>query len=153
MLSLQFFCGFFLGVICIDWRFDTILKNDEGKDDKTLRAVYSYYWTIQSGGHVKRIMNFALAVTTFLVAYRTYFDRSVESTVVLVALLLGAVYFLTFVRPAAEQLRNYKHILNYQKKDLDEKDAKAAKLLLAKIRQGHIILFFLIIFALVCLPQ
>ena len=51
----------------------------------------------------------------------------------------SAVYFLSGVRPAAEKLRLVSPSVS------EEKDKKLAKSILQKIRNGHIVLFFLVL--------
>ena len=146
MISLQLFLGFFLGVLCIDWRFDALLQTNPNNDE-VLRKVYSYYWTVQSGGHVKHVMNGCLGATTLLLSYRAYVEKRLEIYIVLGALLCGAVYFLSGVRPAAEKLRLVSPSVS------EEKDKKLAKSILQKIRNGHIVLFFLVLLSLFILPD
>ena len=95
MFGLEFFCGFFLGVLCIDWRFDALLLWGQGSDgtrNEILRTVFSYYWTVQSGGHVKKVMNIALLATALSVGHRFMWINR-YGWIVLVALTCGATYF------------------------------------------------------------
>ena len=156
MFGLEFFCGFFLGVLCIDWRFDALLLWGQGNDgtrNEILRTVFSYYWTVQSGGHVKKVMNIALLATALSVGHRFYVDQSIQAWIVLVALTCGATYFLLVVRPAAEKLGTIKSsmVLADRDKSISERDTKSAVESLEKIRNGHIILLLLVACVMVCL--